>query len=141
MKFFSAIFKTLFITATFLSLTGNTLAFDQCDLILGQAKNQATQATSNLASVIEQFEKASTYFEEDKKARALIHINSSEASLYQARNYYVLALFRLDHAATLCQGPQNVEVDELKSELQIELGELDTYEEKVYTLKDLIIKS
>lgn len=129
----------IFILLTALTFTSQ--AFDQCDLVLDQAKGQATLAADHLDNVVVNYEKAIVFLNEGKRARALSRINRSETSLHQARNYFVLALFRLDHASGLCTGSTTAttEISELTSELNIELEELDTYEEKVYALKKTLL--
>lgn len=124
-----------------LAFTANSFSFDQCALVLEQAKNQGVKASDGLETVITKYERAVTYHSDGKQGLALATVNSSETALYQARNYFVLALFRLDHASNLCSGPQSLEVTELSEIYTKELDELDLYEEKVFELKEVLLNT
>jgi|GEM_PF-6778815 len=132
--------KRILLLVLLAAFSTTTHSFNQCSLTLDQAKRQGSEASRHLTIISENYVAAVTYHQSNNTAGALQSIVTTETSLYQARNYYVLALFQIDQAAKVCSSSVENQINRLQGVWQKELGTLDELEDKVFDLKDIILK-
>lgn len=131
--------KRILLLVLLTAFSSTAHSFNQCSLTLDQAKRQGSEASRHLGIISESYEVAITYHQSNNTARALQSIVATETSLYQARNYYVLALFQIDQASKICSDTVENQINRLQGEWLKELGTLDNLEDKVFELKEIIL--